>query len=135
MSEVALYPVRISHRLHTNASRLSQHKWKFPIKEQLFYKKVHWFRGGLVFKAHRLFNQSTPGLRVMKKRKNFISRRTVRPSRSPARPAGRCLAPPSPDTTGYLFLHLVEQVISVKSNPASDHEPRISQRFLQQDSP
>ena len=30
---------------------------------------MQWFRGGLVFQAHRLLYQSTQGLRVMKKKK------------------------------------------------------------------
>ena len=34
-------------------------------KGQLIYRNVQWFRGGLVFQAHRLFYHSTPGLRVM----------------------------------------------------------------------
>ena len=33
------------------------------------YKKVQRFRGGLVFKAHRLVYHSTPGWRVIKKKK------------------------------------------------------------------
>ena len=30
---------------------------------------VQWFRGGLVFKAHRRLNHSTPGLRELKETK------------------------------------------------------------------
>ena len=41
---------------------------------QLLHKKVQRFRGGLVFKAHRLLHHSTLGLKVMKKKKK------VRPS-------------------------------------------------------
>ena len=32
-------------------------------------RDVQWFRGGLVFKAHRLLYHSTLGLRVIKKRR------------------------------------------------------------------
>ena len=38
-----------------------------PIQEQLFYRNVKRFRGGLVFKAYRLLYHSTLGLRVIKK--------------------------------------------------------------------
>ena len=37
--------------------------------EQLLKKNVERFRGGLVFKAHRLLYHSTLGLRVTKKKK------------------------------------------------------------------
>ena len=33
------------------------------------YQNVQWFRGGLVFKAHRLLYHSTRDLRVMKRKK------------------------------------------------------------------
>jgi len=33
----------------------------------LLYRNVKWFRGGLVFEAHRLLYQSTLGLRVIKR--------------------------------------------------------------------
>ena len=39
----------------------------FLILEHLLRRNVKRFRRGLVFKAHRLFNQSTLGWRVMKK--------------------------------------------------------------------
>ena len=39
------------------------------VNEQLLYRNVQQFRGGLVFKAHRLSYHSTLGLRVMKKKK------------------------------------------------------------------
>ena len=46
-------------------------------------RNVKRFRGGLVFKAHRLVYHSTLGLRVIKKRKNLRSRRgSVAGSRS-----------------------------------------------------
>jgi len=34
----------------------------------VLYINVQWFRGGLVFKAHRLLYHSTLGLRVIKKK-------------------------------------------------------------------
>ena len=37
--------------------------------EQLLHKNVQRFRGGLVFKAHRLLYHTTLGLRVIKKKK------------------------------------------------------------------
>ena len=40
-----------------------------PLWEQLLYRDVQWFRGGLAFKAHRLLYHSILGLRVIKKRK------------------------------------------------------------------
>jgi len=43
------------------------------IGEQLLYRNVQRFRGGLVFKAHRLLYHSTLGLRVIKKKKNLES--------------------------------------------------------------
>jgi len=39
------------------------------IDEQLLYRTVQRFRGGLVFKAHRRVYHSTLGLRVIKKKK------------------------------------------------------------------
>jgi len=36
------------------------------------YKKVQRFRGGLVFKAHRLLYLSTLGLRVIKKERRIV---------------------------------------------------------------
>ena len=35
-----------------------------------------WFRGGLVFKAHRLLYHSTPGFRVIKKKKHLAKMRS-----------------------------------------------------------
>jgi len=40
-----------------------------PIEEQLLRRNVKRFRGGLVFKAHRLVYHSTIGSRVTKKKK------------------------------------------------------------------
>ena len=40
--------------------------------EQLLRRNVNRFRGGLVFKAHRLVYHSTLGLRVMKKKKILV---------------------------------------------------------------
>jgi len=42
---------------------------KFSAREQLHYRNVKRFRGGLVFKAYRLVYHSTLGLRVIKKKK------------------------------------------------------------------
>jgi len=42
---------------------------KPSIQEQLLRRNVKRFRGGLVFKAHRLLYLSTLGLRVIKKKK------------------------------------------------------------------
>jgi hypothetical protein len=38
---------------------------------ELLSRNVERFRGGLVFKAHRLVNHSTLGLRVIKKKKHL----------------------------------------------------------------
>ena len=40
------------------------------VEEQMLSRNVERFRGGLVFKAHRLFYLSTLGSRVTKKRDN-----------------------------------------------------------------
>ena len=45
---------------------------QFPIQEQLLSRNVERFRGGLVFKAHRLLHHSTPGSRVIKKKKKDL---------------------------------------------------------------
>ena len=37
------------------------------IEEQLLYRNVQWFRGGLVFQAHRLVYHRASDLRVIKK--------------------------------------------------------------------
>ena len=42
-----------------------------PLPEQLLYTNVKRFRGGLVFKAHRLLYHSTLGLRVIRKRRSL----------------------------------------------------------------
>jgi len=38
-------------------------------RSELVLTKVQWFRGGLVFKEHRLADHSTLGLRVIQKKK------------------------------------------------------------------
>ena len=40
----------------------------FSIEEQLLRRNVKWFRGGLVFKAHRILYHSTLGFRIIKKK-------------------------------------------------------------------
>ena len=42
------------------------------MREQLLSRNVKRFRGGLVFKAHRLLYHSTLGSRVIKEKKNVI---------------------------------------------------------------
>ena len=42
---------------------------------QLLYINVQRFRGGLVFKAHRLWYHSTPGLKLIKKKKSTGTKR------------------------------------------------------------
>jgi hypothetical protein len=44
---------------------------QFSIQEQLLRRDVKRFRGGLVFKAHRLLSHSTLGSRVIKKEKKY----------------------------------------------------------------
>ena len=39
--------------------------------ENNYFKEVQWFRGGIVFKAHRRLYHSTLGLRVIKKKKRL----------------------------------------------------------------
>ena len=41
--------------------------------QQVALRNVLWYRGGLVFKAHRLLYHSTLGLRVIKKKKVALS--------------------------------------------------------------
>ena len=47
----------------------------FPPDPQLLRRKAKWFRGGLVFKAHRLLYHPTLGLSVIKKKKTHGARR------------------------------------------------------------
>jgi len=47
--------------------------------EQLLHRNVQRFRGGLVFKAHRLLYHSTLGLRVIKKRRRSDAVQDVLP--------------------------------------------------------
>jgi len=54
-------------------SRRSESAFVFSIKEQLLRRNMYRFRGGLVFKAHRLVYHSTLGLRVIKKKMNLLS--------------------------------------------------------------
>ena len=42
---------------------------QFPVEEQLLYRNVGRFQGGLVFKAQRLVCHSTLGWRIIKKKK------------------------------------------------------------------
>ena len=51
------------------------------IEEQLLHRNVKRFRGGLVFKAHRLLYHFSLGLRVIKKKKK--SPRCVKPAALP----------------------------------------------------
>ena len=41
----------------------------FSISDQLLYRNVQLFRGGLVLKAHRILHRPTSGLRAINKRK------------------------------------------------------------------
>ena len=50
---------------------------QLSIQEQLLYRNVHWFPGGLVFKAHKLVYHSTLGLRVIKKKKDSAASEPV----------------------------------------------------------
>jgi len=43
---------------------------------QPLYRNVQWFRGGLLFEAHRLVHHSTLGLRVIKKKKTRAGQST-----------------------------------------------------------
>jgi len=58
------------------------------VVQQLLYRNVQRFRGGLVFKAHRLLYHSTLGLRVIKKKKTVIL-------------LDACWSFPTPDKTMY----------------------------------
>ena len=58
---------------------------QFSIKGQLLRRNVKLFRGGLVFKAHRLLHHSTLGSRGMKeKKKNDRCHRCLECCRTPA---------------------------------------------------
>ena len=50
----------------------------------MLYINVQWFRGGLVFKAHRLLYHLTLGLRIMKKKKK--ERRNATPGEESGNP-------------------------------------------------
>ena len=50
---------------------------EFCIDNQLLRRNVKWFRGGLVFKAHRLLFHSTLGLRVIKKKNQLVPVRFI----------------------------------------------------------
>ena len=52
-----------------SAQRASGQHSSASIYEQLIYRNVQWFRGGLVFKAHTFFYRSSLGLGVKKKKK------------------------------------------------------------------
>ena len=54
--------------------------------EQLLYKNMQRFRGGLVFKAHRRLYHSTLGLRVIKKKKHGRQLEFQRSDKCPMRP-------------------------------------------------
>ena len=63
---------------------------RFSIQEQLRDRNVQRFRGGLVFKAHRLLYQSTLGLRVTKKKKKKKKKKETTPYQH-SRPQGLLL--------------------------------------------
>ena len=46
-------------------------KRKLMMMMMLVYRNVQQFRGGLEFKAHRLLYHSTPGLRVLRRKKKI----------------------------------------------------------------
>jgi len=60
-----------SHRLSEDGSV------QFSISEQLLYRNVQRFRGGLVFKAHRLVYHSTIGWRLIQKKKKKVPESTL----------------------------------------------------------
>jgi len=61
------------------------------IQHQLLHRNVKWFRGGLVFKAHRWLYHSTLGSRVIKKTEDpeIRSAAAERVDAMSARPTGR----------------------------------------------
>jgi hypothetical protein len=67
MSEVPL-DASSPPRLNPSAQRAGTGQ---SIQEQLLRRIVKRFRGGLVFKAHRLLFHSTLGPRVIKKKKTY----------------------------------------------------------------
>jgi len=68
MSEVPLYSVLSEPGEIVLMSSLVRARLVPVYKEQLLYRNVQWFRGGLVFKAVRLLYHSTLGLGVIKKK-------------------------------------------------------------------
>ena len=75
MSEVPLYTTLRFNMLPDVCRESARHSDREMcdgsrrIQEQLFYRNVQRFRGGLVFQAHGLLYHSTLGLRVMKEKR------------------------------------------------------------------
>ena len=59
-------------------ARVEREKFLRENKAKVLYRNVKRFRGGLVFKAHRLVYHSTLGLRVIKKEKKQSKARVER---------------------------------------------------------
>ena len=55
-------------RVHKQDSCV-RHSKAETLLQNILHRNVLWYRGGLVFKAHRLLYRSTLGLRVIKKKK------------------------------------------------------------------
>ena len=59
-------------------ARVGQRRCReFSIYGQVLRRNVKWFRGGLVFKAHRFVHRSTVGWRVIKKKRRAAAREVV----------------------------------------------------------
>ena len=73
------------------ALRWSQGRGRFLVSEVTLYlglgRNLKRFRGGLVFKAHKLLYHSTLGSRVVKKKKRSTSVQPIWAMRRPASPS------------------------------------------------
>ena len=74
---VALHDLLVHHPLtlepHLEGNPVTCGKTVVNLYDQLLDRNVQRFRGGLVFKAHRLLYHSTSGLRVIEKKRKQIS--------------------------------------------------------------
>jgi len=82
MSEVPLFACFLKNNAMINLKNVAPSVVSGTLDETHQHRNVKRFRGGLVFKAHRLSDHSTLGLRVIKKRRSYSHLQRLRVARS-----------------------------------------------------
>ena len=74
MTAAAIYMLRLEPQLQINAATATH---AHQTLTQLLRRNVKRFRGGFVFKAHRIWHHSSLGLGVIKKKKKTLTQPSV----------------------------------------------------------